>query len=75
MHKDLIECIETAKKARDGVLDKSLSVKEANAIAANNHTVTTAHLIDLRERMFAAEGTRIPTGLLTESVKRERADA
>lgn len=55
MHPDLLSCIETAKQARDGVLDKSLTVKEANAIAGNNHTIVTAHALDLRERMFLAD--------------------
>lgn len=55
MHKNLQECIESAKKARDGVLDKSMTVKEANAISNANHGIISCHAIDLRERIFAAE--------------------
>lgn len=55
MHKDLIDCIATAQLARDGVLKKELTVKEANAVAANNHTIIGAYSFDLRERMFLSE--------------------
>lgn len=55
MHEDLQDAIETAKRARDGVLDKTMSVPEANAIAANNHTIVGAYTVDLRERIFIYE--------------------
>lgn len=63
MHADLIEAIETARKARDNVLDKSISVREANAVAANNHTIVTAHALTLRERIFLAETATVPLRL------------
>ena len=59
MHPDLTGAIEAAKAARDGVLEKTISVKEANSVAANNQTIITAHAIDLRERIFLAD-TNIP---------------
>lgn len=52
--------IETAKQARNGVLDKSMTVKEANAVAGNNHTIVTAHRLDLSERIFLADSAETP---------------
>lgn len=58
MHRDLEECIETARIARDRLLSGRMTVKEANSVAANNHTVISAHALDLRERIFVAETER-----------------
>ena len=55
MHADLAECIATARHVRDAVLVKTMSIKEANAVTAANHTVITAHALDLRERIFLSE--------------------
>jgi hypothetical protein len=63
MHPDLIEVIDSAKRAREYVVSgfdnndanaRSLRVKEANGIAAQNHAIISAHALDLRERIFAA---------------------
>jgi hypothetical protein len=55
MHTDLAECIATARAARDRVLDQSLPVQVANAVAANNATIVTAHALNLRMQLFEAE--------------------
>lgn len=57
MNNDLHEVIATSKAARDRLLDGSLSVKEANGVAAHNHNIIGSYALDLRERMFAAEAT------------------
>jgi hypothetical protein len=61
MNDDLQDCIATAKKARDALLEGKMSVKEANAVTGANHTIISAYALDLRERMFFAEqqGRRI----------------
>jgi hypothetical protein len=61
MHDDLKECIATAKLARDRLLAKELTVKEANAVTGANHIIVTAHALDLRERIFVAENQQAPT--------------
>ena len=55
MNNDLQDCITTAKKARDALLEGKMSVKEANGVTAANHTIISAYAYDLRERMFLAE--------------------
>ena len=55
MNQDLKDCIATAKIARQALVDRQMSVKEANAITAANHTIISAYALDLRERMFASE--------------------
>jgi len=58
MKEDLAEVAATAKEARRMVMNKDISVKEANAVAAQNTTILQAHQIDLRERMFRWESER-----------------
>jgi hypothetical protein len=55
MHPDLVEVIQYAKTVRERVMDKSIPVREANAVNAANHLVLSAHALHLRERMFSAE--------------------
>ena len=61
MHKDLEEVIASSKLARDGVMNKTLSVKDANSIASQNNNVISAHALDLRTNIYLAESeSRIP---------------
>lgn len=39
-------------------MDKEISVKESNSVYNHNHTIITAHAVDLRERMFLAESAQ-----------------
>jgi hypothetical protein len=55
MHTDLLDCIASSRLARDAILAKSMTVKEANSVASNNHIIVVAHSLDLRERMFLAD--------------------
>lgn len=52
---DLKEVIRTSQEARQSLVDRAIDVKTANAVAKLNGTIVTAHAIDLRERIFAAE--------------------
>lgn len=58
MHDDLKSVIATARAARDALIAGTVTVKEANSIAANNHTIVAAHALDLRERIFLFETAR-----------------
>jgi hypothetical protein len=58
MHEDLKECIDMAKIARKGLIEKTMDVRRANAIASQNHAILSAHAIDLRERIFIAQSAR-----------------
>ncbi len=51
----LSEVIATARDARAAVVDGTMPPKTANAIAAQNHAITTAVGLDLRTRIFDAE--------------------
>jgi hypothetical protein len=55
MHKDLKEIIETSKSARDKLLAGEMNVKDCNGVAASNHNILSAHVLDLRTRMFLSE--------------------
>ena len=55
MHEDLRDCIETARQTRKRLLAGLISVKEANAVAGQNHTVISAYAVDLRMRIFAPD--------------------
>lgn len=55
MHDDLKECVESAKRTRARLMAGQVSVKEANAVAGQNHTVISAYAVDLRIRIFAPD--------------------
>jgi hypothetical protein len=55
MNDDLLECITTLKRARDELLARTMSVREANAVSAANHAIISAYALDLRERIFIGE--------------------
>jgi hypothetical protein len=60
MHPELVKVIRSSEEMRDYVManrtgdlrTRAAVVKEANAVAANNHIIVGAHAIDLRQRMF-----------------------
>lgn len=55
MRTELNEIIETARATRGALRDGKISVKEANAIGLQNHSIISVYALDLRERMFAAD--------------------
>jgi hypothetical protein len=60
MRADLADVIQTAKKASDGVLAKTVTPTDANAVASNNRTILAAHAEDLRERIYVARHQKGP---------------
>lgn len=63
MHPDLEEIIEVSKSVRNGIADKTITVKEGNTINHANHLIISAHVLDLRERMFLQEIQQPPRAL------------